>query len=116
MGHALSTGLGRLEIPTATGVEYVAIETVVVLHAEGSYTWVCCEGGIRHFVSGNIHKLELLLPLGRFIRCHRSHVINLSKVLRLGRVDGYHALLAGNLRVEVSRRYWPVLRSALRGA
>ncbi len=35
---------------------------------------------------------------------------------QLGRVDGYHALLAGNLRVEVSRRYWPLLRSALRGA
>lgn len=116
MGHALAAGLGRLEIPTATGVEYVAIETVVVLHAEGSYTWVCCEGGIRHFVSGNLHKLELQLPGSRFFRCHRSHVINLEKVLRLEREDGYHVVLRGTMRVEVSRRYWPLLRTALRSA
>ncbi len=90
-------------------MEYLGFDEILVLHAEGSYTWVHSEGGNRHLVSRNLHKLELLLPSQQFFRCHRAHVINLCKVTKLIRNDGYRAMLVTGIYVEVSRRHWQAL-------
>jgi DNA-binding LytR/AlgR family response regulator len=41
-----------------------------------------------------------------FLRCHHSHIINLSKVVKLAAHDGYHVELASGVVVSVARRRW----------
>lgn len=89
------------------------MERLISLHAEGSYTRLRTTAGAEHLASLNLHRLELALPPGIFFRCHRSHIINLSKVLSLDHTNGYWANLAGGVRVAVSRRAWPALRLAM---
>lgn len=112
-GAGPATVWGRLEVPGAKGVEYLTLESVAALHAEGSYTDIHCVNGAHYLVSSNIHRLERSLPPNLFFRCHRSHVINLVKVLRLDRENGYRAFLTGDIHVAVSRRCWSALREAM---
>ncbi len=103
----------RLRIPTTDGAIFIEHHEILHLLAEGSYTRVHCELGVKHLVSMNLHELEEKLPVPHFFRCHHSHLINLSKVKKLIKHAGHRVLLATGESVEVSRRKWAALVAAM---
>lgn len=115
-----SVGVGpgcwsKLEVPVSVGVEYLGMGRIALLKASGSYTEICCVNGDILMASGNLSKFQRLLPGNLFFRCHRSYLINLVMVERLGRSEGYQAFLQGGWHADVSRRRWTRLRHALQG-
>jgi DNA-binding LytR/AlgR family response regulator len=53
------------------------------IRAEKDFCWIFCGGEIKYFVSMHLKMLEGMLPANRFLRVHRSYLVNLSKIKAL---------------------------------
>lgn len=82
-----------LKIPTVAEqkIVFVDVDAVLCIHSDGHYTRVVTARGNR-FCNLAIGDLESRLDPERFMRVHRSHIVNLRQVSELLREDGRLAL------------------------
>lgn len=78
----------------------VSLDEIVFLRADGDYVSIHCRSG-RLFVSGPLHRWEAELPPERFVRTHRSFIVNLSYV---NTVAGSRIVMAEG-EVQIGRRF-----------
>jgi len=85
---------------------FVAVDAVVAVHANAHYTYIF-DGTAKLFCPLAIGDVEARLDTNRFVRVHRSHIVNIERVVGLKRAgDG------GLVELEASDRYAvPVSRS-----
>jgi LytTr DNA-binding domain len=115
--------------PAATGAPYAARltarrrDTVTVVAVddvdwiEGADDYACLHvGARRHLTDDRLRELERTLDPARFVRVHRSALVNLSRVREVvdGRWGDAVAVLRDGTRVRVSRTRREALMSALR--
>ena len=94
-----------LKIPTVANQRIVLLDVaeVLAIQSDGHYTHVRTSSGSQ-FCNLNLGDLEMRLDPERFMRVHRSHIVNLAEVAQIVRDDGRLALqLPGGLQVPVSR-------------
>lgn len=94
-----------LKIPTVSQQRIVLVDVgdVLAVQSEGHYTHVRTALATQ-FCNLNIGDLEARLDPERFMRVHRSHLVNLDAVTQILRDDGRVALQLGErLQVPVSR-------------
>jgi hypothetical protein len=63
---------------------FVPVRDIVAVHANAHYTYVF-DGTARHFCPLPIGEVEARLDRARFARVHRSHIVNLERVVGLKR-------------------------------
>lgn len=86
--------------------QYVAVDSVVAVHANAHYTYVF-DGTTKLFCPLPISDVEARLDTSRFLRVHRSHIVNIERVVRLKRVGD-----SGVVELDVADPYpVPVSRS-----
>ena len=94
---------------------FVAVRDIVAVHANAHYTYVF-DGTSKHFCPLPIGEVESRLDHAHFVRVHRSHIVNLERVVGLKR-SGDHGLieLSGHdpYTVPVSRSRFGGLKSQL---
>jgi DNA-binding LytR/AlgR family response regulator len=81
------------------------IDDVVFLRAEGHYTQACANGE-HYFCNMSLSQLESRLPKDRFLRVHRSYIINLAHARAVLRQDEQFVIfMAGKAeeKIPVSR-------------
>jgi len=96
-------------------VHFLAVDDIVAVHANAHYTYVF-DGSAKFFCSLAIGDVEARLDRSRFVRVHRSHIVNLERVVGLKRAGDNGVIeLAGIDRytVPVSRSRFGGLRSRL---
>jgi NO-binding membrane sensor protein with MHYT domain len=95
----------RLPYELNNTVRFVALDDVSAIRADGHYTWLR-RGEAELFCPWSISKVETLVDPERFVRTHRSHLVNIVYVTGFAR-DGDKAFcLLGDgddSRVPVSR-------------
>jgi DNA-binding LytR/AlgR family response regulator len=94
---------------------FVPVEDIVAVHANAHYTYVF-DGTDRLFCPLAIGDVEARLDRSRFARVHRSHIVNLERVVGLKRAGDNGVIeLAGHERqtVPVSRSRFGNIRSRL---
>jgi NO-binding membrane sensor protein with MHYT domain len=94
---------------------FVAVDHIAAIHANAHYTYIF-DGSAKLFCPLAIGDVESRLDPSRFIRVHRSHIVNLDQVAGLRRAgDNGMVELAGNDRytVPVSRSRFGLLKSRL---
>jgi two-component system LytT family response regulator len=101
---AARTGSDRIPVRTAQGVVLVPLDDIEWLEARGDYVRVHSMGRadlVRETISG----FERRLPPSRFIRIHRSTIINLDKVreIKLLANGEQVAVLQSGTRCRLSR-------------
>jgi two-component system, LytTR family, response regulator len=101
-----------LRIPSTEGAIFVRMDDIIRLEAEGAYTHIHVKDR-RHFSSYNLKQFEEHLDPQRFMRVHRSHVINLSMVKAVRDGRGLHVELIDGTQVPISRRHRADLLVAL---
>jgi LytTR family transcriptional regulator, CO-responsive transcriptional regulator RcoM len=120
-GAAAATGsppgrhLFKLPVSMQGSIALLDIDEVVFLRAEGHHTQVCA-GGKHYFCSMSLSQLESRLPQDRFLRVHRSYVINLAHACAVLRHDDqFEISMAGSAeeKIPVSRINVPRLRELL---
>ncbi len=107
--------LFKLPVSMNGRIALLDIAEVAFLRAEGHHTQVCADGK-HHFCNLSLSQLESRLPKDRFVRVHRSYIINLAHASAVLRHDEQFAIsMAGNTeeKIPVSRVNAPRLRQLL---
>ena len=82
--------------------------------AQDDYVAICAEGK-KHLKQQTISSLEAALDPSRFLRIHRSFIVNLERVVRIepyGK-DSHVAVLQNGAQIPVSRAGYARLREFL---
>ena len=74
----------HLPVERDGATHYVAVENVVAVHANAHYTYVF-DGSAKLFCPLPISDVEARLDASRFLRVHRSHIVNIEHVVRIKR-------------------------------
>ncbi len=106
----------RLVIPNGTRDSFVNVDEIDWIEAADYYA--CLHVGAKTFMlRETIKQLAETLDPRKFVRIHRSAIVNISQVreiLRAGRNEGW-VLLASGRRLKMSKGGWDALLSATRG-
>jgi two-component system LytT family response regulator len=96
----------RLPVPSGNRVVFVNFDDIDWIQAADQYVIVHA-GPKQHLLRESLHRLVEKLPRDRFARIHRSHVINVARLLevtRLANGDAEVTLSCGR-QLRLSRRY-----------
>lgn len=93
----------RLALPTSKETKFVTTEDIIRCESSNSYTSFFLTGGDKIIVSKPIFEYEELLKDYGFIRCHQSHLVNISRVSSFLKEDGGYLLLNNGNKIPVSR-------------
>src|SRR5262245_44670294 len=98
--------LPRLPVPSGKRVTFVTFDEIDWIQAADQYV-VVHAGDKEHLLRESLERLEQKLPGERFVRIHRSHVVNVAKVREVARLAKGDAevTLADGCRLRLSRRY-----------
>ena len=95
---------GRIGLPVKEGLFYQQVSDIIRIESDGNYcTFFTCDEK-KYVVGKNIGEFEDILPSLQFFRCHKSHMINMVKVKKYIRTDGYFVEMEDGSVVEISRR------------
>ena len=107
----------QLPVEHDGATRYIAVEDVVAIHANAHYTTVF-DGHAKLFCPLAIGELELRLDKDRFIRVHRSHIVNIERVTghkRAGDTEVVEMAAAGRYTVPVSRSRVAMIKARIGG-
>jgi two-component system LytT family response regulator len=93
-----------LKIPLQQGSVFVKIKDIIRFEADGSYTRIFISGDKEYLASHNVKVFEEHLDMNLFMRVHRSHIINLSKVCKISGGRKLLVEMSDTSKVEISRR------------
>lgn len=93
----------RIAISHTKGLKIVDDNTITHLEANGNCTMIYFEDGTRYLDTRTLKVYENLLNPEKFCRVHKSHIINLDRLLEYVNEDGHFAVLKGGIRVPVAR-------------
>ncbi len=106
--------LERLVVKDGTRVTLIPVAKVDYVEAQDDYVALASHGA-KHLKQQTIASLETGLDPARFVRIHRSYIVNFERVVRIepyGK-DSRLAILADGTRLPVSRTGYARLKSLL---
>jgi two-component system, LytTR family, response regulator len=108
------SALKRIVVKDGAKVTVLPIETVEFVKAEDDYVLIR-SGGREHLKQQTMASLEAQLDAGRFVRIHRSFLLNIDRLSRLEAESGgaQAAVLQDGTRLPVSRSGAARLRGIL---
>ncbi len=90
-------------LPSGDGYDFVNIDDIVHCQSESNYTNFYLTNGNRIFISKTLKEVEHLLPKPKFIRVHKSHLVNTEHIKKYIRGQGGEIILTNGQSVAVSR-------------
>jgi len=94
----------KIMLPAAHGFDVLLIDNIIRLEAEGCYTRVVLKEGKNVIVSRTLKDFEETVPKEKFLRVHKSHLINLMHIKDYSRLSGSFVTMTDGSKVEISRR------------
>jgi two-component system LytT family response regulator len=93
----------KVSLPVTDGLRFERLDDIRYLEAAGNYTFLYFTNGERLLVCRTLQEMEdrLASPY-RFLRIHRSYVINVDFLERYVRGKGGYVILEGNINLTVS--------------
>ena len=106
--------LDRLVVRDGTRVTIIPVSKLDYAEAQDDYVALAAEGK-KHLKQQTIASLEAALDPARFLRIHRSYIVNLDRVARIEPYakDSHVAILHGGAQIPVSRAGYSRLRALL---
>ena len=107
--------LDKIVLKSAHRVRLLPVEQISWIEAEGMYVNIHTREGASHSHRGLIGSLEDALDRRRFVRIHRSAIVNIDLVSELGQdaLGDYVAVLRGGAEIRVGRRFRARLQARL---
>lgn len=112
--HSMHKPLERLLIRDGTKVHIIPAEQIDYIEAQDDYVAVK-SGGKSHLKQTTLSKLEQDLAGEKFIRIHRSYILNIGRLakIELYAKDSRVAILTDGTRLQVSRAGYTKLKEFL---
>jgi two-component system LytT family response regulator len=90
----------------------IDIPSITHIESRSEYLRIYALGSPAVMTLGSLKSIEEKLPPGRFMRIHRSWIVNLQKITS---IDRSHIILQGNIRIPIGEQYRPAFRTYLSG-
>lgn len=100
----LSKERKKIVLREAETLHVIQLEEILWCEANGSYTTFYLTTNRKVMVSRHLKEFEDLLTPNGFFRAHRSHLVNLNKIIKFERADGGTLFLEGDIALPVSVR------------
>ncbi|MGN8055064.1 LytR/AlgR family response regulator transcription factor [Pedobacter sp. 22163] len=94
----------RIAIPLSDKIEFLAINKIIRLEAEGNYTHIYLDNNKQYLVCKTLKDYQELLEGHNFIRTHQSHLINFRKISAYVKTDGGYIALEDGSQAPISRQ------------
>jgi two-component system, LytTR family, response regulator len=94
----------KIAIPTSYGLEFIPLNQIISLAADGSYTSISLTGKNKILSTRHLKEYENLLPQSEFIRVHHSYIINLEHVKHYHRGEGGSVIMDDGSEIMISKR------------
>jgi two-component system, LytTR family, response regulator len=94
----------RIALASIDKIEFFDVHSIVRCMGESNYTRFYFDDGEIRLVSKPLSEYEELLSEFDFIRVHKSHLVNGSKIISFIKKDGGYLLTSDGSSVPVSRR------------
>ena len=107
-------GTQYLSIRRAGQLEIIALKDVLYAQGAGAYSELQLEGGSRQMHDKSLDKLLDILP-SKFIRIHKSYLVDIEKVTKLVRKSGsyYELQLSNEERLPIGRTRYKAVKQQL---
>ncbi len=108
--------LERIVVKDGTRVHLIPVRKLDYAEAQDDYVALCAEGK-KHLKQQTISSLEKALDPARFLRVHRSYIVNLERVVKIepyGK-ETHVVVLTSGAQLPVSRAGYARLREVLEG-
>jgi two-component system LytT family response regulator len=92
----------RIMLPTLEGFEIVTISSILYCEAADNFTKFYFENGAPLLICRTLKYFEDILTEHRFLRIHRSYLINPEFVVRYSKGKGGYVTMKNNQELEVS--------------
>lgn len=96
------TGQQKIMLPTMEGFEIVTIPSILYCEAVDNFTRFYLEEGQPLLICRTLKYFEEVLQPHRFLRIHRSYMINPNHVIRYSKGKGGYVTMKNNQELEVS--------------
>jgi len=100
--HALNCQDQKLVIPNVNGFDLISVAEIVRCEAMDNYTQIYMDSGKKHLVSKTLKHFENLLTECNFLRVHKSHLVNLKKVVKYIKGKTAQLILEDQSEVDIS--------------
>ncbi|WP_190810773.1 LytTR family DNA-binding domain-containing protein [Flagellimonas sp. S3867] len=94
----------KICLATTAGMEFIAIDDIILCKADGSYTSFVLKNKTSLLVSKHLKEYENLLSDQLFMRVHNSYLINLREVKKYIKSDGGYIIMSNDMHVSLSPR------------
>jgi two-component system, LytTR family, response regulator len=105
----------KIAISHTKGIKLVDDSTILHLEASGNCTTIYFDDGTRYLDTRTLKIYENMLDVSKFMRIHKSHMINMEKLIEYASEDGHMAVLKGGKRVPVARNRLSDFLKIIRG-
>ncbi len=112
--RASAKPIERVLVKDGSRVHVIPLEKIDYVEAQDDYVGIK-SGGREYLKQDTMAELESLLPQDRFIRIHRSYILNIDRLVRLEPYakDSRVAILADGTQLPVSRAGYAKLKPLL---
>jgi two-component system LytT family response regulator len=93
----------RIAISLADKIEFIAVNKIIRLEAEGNYTHIYLVNKKKYLVCKTLKEYQELLEGYQFIRTHQSHLVNLNKITAYFRTEGGSIVMEDDSQIPISR-------------
>mgnify|MGYP002624519578 CR=1 FL=1 len=93
----------KIGLPTNNGIRFIKVDDIVRCEADGSYT-IFYFNNTSYLVSKNLKFYEDLLSDRKFLRVHKSHLVNLHHIEQYINGDGGQVVMSDGATIDVLRR------------
>jgi two-component system LytT family response regulator len=97
-----TTGQQKIMLPTMEGFEIVTINSILYCEAADNFTKFYFEAGQPLLICRTLKYFEDILKDHRFVRIHRSYLINPDYVIRYAKGKGGSVTMKNNQELEIS--------------
>jgi len=95
--------LTKIAVPSRNTLIFLDILKIAYIKGEGSYSEVFCDNDSKKLVSRNLKNFEdILCKDKRFMRVHKSYLVNFEHVIAYNKSDGGSLVLESGIHIPVS--------------
>jgi DNA-binding LytR/AlgR family response regulator len=114
VGSAVAAPVDRIAVRSPRAITLIAVDEISHIEADGRYARVHAAGG-EHLTQHSLAQLDQMLDTARFVRVHRSTIVNLDRIRSLRTTDyrDFELRLEDGAKVRLSRTHRTRLEAAL---
>ena len=94
----------RIALPLSDKIEFIPVNKIIRLEAEGNYTHLYLDGNKHYLVCKTLKEYQELLEGYNFLRTHQSHLVNFRKITSYVKTEGGYLAMEDGSQIPISRQ------------